>query len=392
MRVLKSTTLFLAQKNRVEVCNIQMVSHPSDAGGGVFEVRVHIGPQGGPLRLSQTSDNRRVSLTQSIEIFDGLCADKIALGYRLGDGSQTGSQAGLQAGLQEVELPATGRLSSAPIMPQMPNPVNDDSQLESLIEDPQWLMQEKIDGQRRLIFVGEGMALAYNENGVDVILPAKTFAALAQKPAGLLLDGELVGEHYYVFDAVADAQGKLTSGPLADRLEFMDSLDLFPVARLSTQSPVGDVMRVVTAASRQEKRQLLADVKQAGGEGVVFKRRDSLYMPGRQGEAGKWLAYNLYETAVVIVFGRPMQGRTVRIAVWRDSSGMDMEDVGRITIPPNILLPESGDCVEVRYPDADPCGALRQPQFVRLRRDVRAANTWDSLKFRELPNDGFLGW
>lgn len=375
MKVIKSADLRFVGGGSDKVYLIELMDLEYSGPGGPYEVNFQYGRRGSAL-TSGKKTAKPVTLATANKVYDKLYAEKTGKGYR---DVTSGAAAAIPASSPSRVVGTT----VSPTLPQLLNPVKDDKQLDDLIQDPEWVMQEKVDGERRLIRVTKGAVIGYNRRGVEVALPSKITAAFAQGTVDFLLDGELVGDSYYIFDAISDAGGKTIDRIFVERLSFLDSLG-FRREQLSKATPESPVMRVVSAHSIQEKRQLLADVRATGGEGVVFKRRDSLYMPGRPNSGGDQLKYKLYETAVVSVFGARTGVRSVRIAVLTDASGNAIEDVGNVTIPPNVQIPASGDHLEVRYLYAYPGGSLYQPVFLRVRRDVDTADTLDSLKFKTI--------
>lgn len=347
-----------------------------DLEGPGFEVRFEYGRRGNALTPGKKTGDNPVTFAVASQVFDKLYAEKVGKGYK--DVTQ-----GVATTETLMASPAVPTPPVASTLPQLLNPVKDDQQLEDLIQSPDWIMQEKVDGERRMIRITSGALSGYNRRGLEVALPLKIIDALSRGSVDLLLDGEIVGDSYYIFDAISDASGKTLDRIFVERLSFLDILG-FRREQLSKATPESPVMRVVSAHTIQEKRQLLADVRATGGEGVVFKRRDSLYVPGRPNRGGDQLKYKLYETAVVAVLGGNVGVRSVRMSVLTNASGRSIEDVGSVTIPPNVEIPKPGDHIEVRYLYAYPGGSLYQPVFLRVRRDVDTADTLDSLKFKTI--------
>lgn len=375
MKVIKNADLRFVGGGSDKVYLIELMDLEYSGPGGPYEVNFQYGRRGSAL-TSGKKTAKPVTLATANKVYDKLYAEKTGKGYR----DVTKDVASTDPASSPSRVVGT---TVSPTLPQLLNPVKDDKQLESLIQDPEWVMQEKVDGERRMIRVTKDAVIGYNRRGVEVALPSKIVAAFAQGSVDLLLDGEIVGDSYYIFDAISDASGKTLDRIFVERLSFLDILG-FRREQLSKATPESPVMRVVSAHTIQEKRQLLADVRATGGEGVVFKRRDSLYVPGRPNRGGDQLKYKLYETAVVAVLGGNVGVRSVRMSVLTNASGKSIEDVGSVTIPPNVEIPKPGDHIEVRYLYAYPGGSLYQPVFLRVRRDVDTADTLDSLKFKTI--------
>jgi bifunctional non-homologous end joining protein LigD len=124
-------------------------------------------------------------------------------------------------------------------------------------------------------------------------------SALDSLPDGTVVDGELVALdpdgrpnfnqlqnfrsaeahiHYYAFDVLVHKHKDLTSLPLSKRLEILHSV--------ITPSDHIDLSATQTSA-----KEMLAFVKKVGLEGVIAKRADSVYQPGKR--TGLWSKYRL---------------------------------------------------------------------------------------------------
>ena len=112
----------------------------------------------------------------------------------------------------------------------------------------------------------------------------------------------------------------------------------------------------------------------------MFKRKDSLYKPGRPASGGDHLKYKFTATCSVIA-GKQNTGRR-SVEMWL-YDGDDVENVGNVTIYPNQEIPQQGDIIEVRYLYAFPGGSLFQPVFLGVRDDVTHDEcTMSQLKFK----------
>src|SRR5206468_9669162 len=80
-------------------------------------------------------------------------------------------------------------------------------------------------------------------------------------------------------------------------------------------------------------------------EGVVFKRLDAPYVPGRPASGGPALKHKFYATLSAVVANINAQ-RSVELRLLNCKGWIV---VGNVTIPPNHLVPPVGAVVEVRY-------------------------------------------
>ena len=120
--------------------------------------------------------------------YDKLVREKVSKGYSPG---QTG--AAYQA--TQLEARFTG------VVPQLLNAI-DEAELERLLDDPLYGLQEKLDGKRILVRCQKDSIEGINRRGLIVALPADVVMAAELLPWGTLLDGELIGEVFHAFDMI----------------------------------------------------------------------------------------------------------------------------------------------------------------------------------------------
>jgi len=241
--------------------------------------------------------------------------------------------------------------------PQLLNPIDDD-EVEEYLTDPAYFAQEKIDGKHIVYEYRGGAVYLYNKKGeiakqkadIQITLPAFT---------PVVLDGELVGNTYYVFDIIEWDNASCTELSAADRYRVLADL---PIS--------GRVVVVPAAFSTVEKRDLYARLKNEGKEGIVFKRKKAAYVPGRPASGGDMVKYKFYATASVIVSEHTDGKHSVRMMMLVD--GGAPVDVGSVTIGQKTPLPEIGAVIEVKYLYAYHGGCLYQPSYLGVRDDVSA--------------------
>jgi bifunctional non-homologous end joining protein LigD len=134
-----------------------------------------------------------------------------------------------------------------------------------------------------------------------------------------------------------------------------------------------------TAYTAEQKSRLLASLKATGKEGIVLKRLDAPYTPGRPNSGGAQLKHKFYATLSAVVAKINAQ-RSVEIRL----IGKDGWQVaGNVTIPPNHRIPAVGKVVEARYLYASESGILYQPVYLGERTDVEQTDCLASqLKFK----------
>lgn len=197
-------------------------------------------------------------------------------------------------------------------------------------DDERYGYELKWDGVRAMVYVQGGRARALSRNDRDVTASYPELRAMAASlgTRQLVLDGEVVA---------LDEVGRPSFGVLQSRMHVTKPAD---VRRLAAQVPVTflafDVVhldgRDPTALPYVERRalldalelsgpawqttpwfrgggrQVLAASVQQGLEGIVAKRLDSPYQPGRRSEA--WIKVKNLRTQEVVIGGwKPGQGR-----------------------------------------------------------------------------------
>ena len=158
-----------------------------------------------------------------------------------------------------------------------------------LPDGPEWTYEIKLDGFRLEAVKTDGKVTLYSRRG-NVLNQKFPYiaAALGGIPEGTIIDGELVALdeegrsvfnllqnyrsaesqiHFYAFDLLVHKGKDLTSLPLSERRKILEKM-------LRTDDHIG--LSVVS----NKADEMLAFVREHGLEGVVAKRRDSIYQPG----------------------------------------------------------------------------------------------------------------
>lgn len=330
-----------------------------EQSGTGYLVNFQYGRRGGALQ-DGTKTKAPVTLDTAIEAFDKLIKEKMAKGYTMDTGGQ------LYQAVTDKEF--TG------VLPQLLNEM-DKARVPELVADNAWIAQQKEDGHRRMMDKESTDALvqSINRKGLRVGLPKETADAFAplNQFAPWRLDGELVGNVFYVFDVLLWAGVDTTTKTVAERLKGLENI--------KTLLDKDGLVRVVyTAHTKADKQALLDKMRAEKREGVVFKRLAAVYVPGRPASGGDQLKHKFVDTATFIVLSHSVARRSVQLGL----SGVNRE-LGSVTIPPNMDVPAVGALVEIRYLYAYPDGALAQPNYQGLRTDLDAADCVESqLKFK----------
>jgi bifunctional non-homologous end joining protein LigD len=293
---------------------------------------------------------------------------------------------------------------------------------EAARSEPGWTYEPKMDGYRVIAHIDAGEVRLTSRRGIDLtpFFPEIT-AELAQQAVGsMLLDGEIVA---------LDAEGRPSFNALQNRAQLktvaeivnaqrttpvvMVCFDLLHFAGLNLRGatysdrrrylmqcllPSAHVQLVHTS---NDAEKLYEASLASGFEGIVAKRNDSIYQPGKR--AAAWLKIKAIQTGDFVV-GGVTQGRGTRASLgalllgyW---AGNKLQYAGHVGSGLNHALldelethfaklsrktsPFTGDIplhrptrwvepktvVEVSYAEWTPDKLLRAPVFMRVRDDI----------------------
>jgi bifunctional non-homologous end joining protein LigD len=323
---------------------------PQDDG---FAVVAYSGRRGQVLKL-QPKTKEPVSLEEATKIFDKLVKSKIKSGY-----SDSNAE-----GVEFVQSENGSEKSGVDCL--LLNPI-EKVKAKSLIEDDNHIMQEKFDGERRLIEMKlDSTITGINRKGLyvsslpqGIVNDVKTVNA-----ESCVIDGEQVGDTLYVFDILEldgkDLKGKSTMMRLSILKDVFVHLDWS-----------GSVILCYTAYTTMEKRALYSKIEAENGEGVVFKNKHTPYLGGRPSSMGNYLKFKFYKECSVIVMSQNQQ-RSVAIGVYDETGAL--VPVGNVTIPVNQEVYEVGTILEIRYLYAYLGGSLFQPVCKFSRDDIQKSD------------------
>jgi bifunctional non-homologous end joining protein LigD len=180
-----------------------------------------------------------------------------------------------------------------------------------LPEGPQWTYEVKLDGYRAIGVKTSRDTILYSRNSKNFNKRYPHIAeALSCLPSETVVDGEVVALddsgrpdfhalqhfqasatriHFFIFDVLIWNGRDLTTMSLAERRKLLKSVKLrSPRIRLSEQFDIS-------------ADQMLAAVRQQGLEGVVAKRKDGLYEPGKR--TGSWVKLRINRGQEFVVGG-----------------------------------------------------------------------------------------
>jgi bifunctional non-homologous end joining protein LigD len=276
------------------------------------------------------------------KIYAKLIGEKKAKGYTEGaDGTP----------YQHADKQASG------ILPQLLNPV-DEAEVQLLLHNDAYCAQEKFDGRHLLIRKQDEHLEGINKKGLVVSLPETVASEIRRLPGSFIPDGESIGDDYHAFDLLEINGENLRPVPYRIRLGHLVEL---------LASEHSHVRLVETAFTTQQKADLWQRLKQENREGIVFKRLDAPYVPGRPNRGGPQLKFKFVATLSAIV-ARINAQRSVEVSLFK---GRSLVSCGNVTIPANHEIPPVGAVVEIRYLYAYRDSlALYQPVYLGPRDDV----------------------
>ncbi|BBN50736.1 DNA ligase [Mycobacterium avium] len=317
------------------------------AEGGGFMVNFAYGRRLGTLSTG-TKTKAPVDHATAVRIFDKLVSEKRSKGYTVGD-----------SGTPYLHSEQAGRVSG--VLPQLLNVVSD-TEVDRIVADPQWVMQEKFDGRRLMLRkVGVGVE-GINKLGLIVGVAAPIAAAARALPGDFVLDGEVIDDTLHVFDLLSYDGFDLREQAYGDRYLTLTHL-------IDGAGPAAAICYVDCWSDEHAKAEQLKHLRERNAEGAVFKRWDAPYRQGRPNSGGTQLKLKFVATISAMVTTVNQQC-SVGVSLL---DGDDWTSVGNVTVPANQDRPQIGDVVEIRYLYAADGGALYQPVLLGVRDDVAPA-------------------
>jgi bifunctional non-homologous end joining protein LigD len=293
-------------------------------------------------------------------------------------------------------------------------------------DDDQWAYEIKWDGMRALGFCDRGQIRLQSANGIDATDRFPELAALAEvlDAHRVVLDGEIVAfgpDGNPSFGALQPRMHVATRAAALERsqtqpvayvlfdLLWLDGVDATPVPYLERTRLLHDLIDPTTnwpvpEAQLGGGRALLDAARERGLEGVMAKRRDSPYLPGRRSPTwrklklrreqelvvGGWmpgdkgreasfgaLLVGYYDDGHLRYAGRVGSGfNNAELAEWRAELAATARDICPFDPPPpgpvarEARWVEPGQVVQVAFAEWTSDGVLRQPSYLGHRLDV----------------------
>ena len=238
------------------------------------------------------------------------------------------------------------------IIPQLLTPI-DETDLDTYLQDDTFGAQEKKDGRHLTLQVKNGVFIVRNKKGIASNCSPEFESTLRSIGYDLLIDGEQIGEKFWVWDILESNGQNLRDQPYVQRQSLL--------AQIFGEG--GPIQVLPLIVGRQLKTDFLHVLKMAGKEGIVFKKLTAPFSPGKGNDQFKFKFYA--EASVIVVPGRP----------GKMSIGMELIDdngtrefVGYCTC--NLIPLPIGKVAEIKYLYAYKGGCLYQSAFKEVRDDV----------------------
>lgn len=355
-KIKKSSDLYYKDGSSDKVYHLQMVEKENNK----FDINFQYGKRGGTLKAdTKISD---ANFDEADKLFNKLLKEKLSKGYKPGQEGQTYNQI------------STNDERQTEILPQLLNQI-DENQIDDYINDDNFIFQEKFDGQRRLFEKKEDKIIGINKKGLSVST-LNELDIIFNTTKDFCIDGELIGDKYYLFDILS-----YNSKDLKD-LEYKQRLEYLKKDKILSQ------FLVKTAFTKEEKISLLNEVKQKKGEGVAIKKINSKYVPGRPASfrGASQLKFKFWESATLEVVSKHKSKRSVEVGAYNEEN--NLVKLGFVTIPANYDVPNIGDIVEVVYLYAFEGGSIYQSKYKGQRDDQNKKDcSLNQLKYKQNNSD-----
>ena len=297
------------------------------------------GRRGGTLATG-TKTSSPVAFEAALKIYEKVVKEKTSKGYTPD-----------QSGALYTSTDLAGRISGE--LPQLPTLILED-EVARYFDDAGWGLQEKADGENRILLIEGEAVRGTNRRGLFVDIPQAWVGSAAAPTGRTVIAGEHVGDAFKAFDLLEVGGQDLRGAPFIERFGHLQK-----IAVLAPWMVVLE-LELTPEGKRRRATELLA----AHGEGYVLKALGAPFAAGRSATSLKF-KFNQSATCEVI---RVNAQRSVAVGL-RDEAGA-MVDLGNVTVPPNEALPAVGTLVEVRYLYRYAGGKFEQPVYKGQRPDM----------------------
>jgi bifunctional non-homologous end joining protein LigD len=231
--------------------------------------------------------------------------------------------------------------------------VKDEDHRQALLNDRNFVVEEKYDGVYTKAIVKDGVVTGSNKKGFVVGVYEVLQNALAGAGKTFTIDAEQVGDHLYVFECPG-VNGGVPKSTYQQRKDALEGLGI-----------EGSNIHIVRSSGtdRASKLAKIEEVRARGGEGVVFK---DLRAPYEDGISKNVIKDKFTASATLVVLEHNTTVRSI-VTGATDANGT-MVRMKSVTVAPSAPMPAVGAIIEVKYLYAAPgTHALQQPSYKGLR-------------------------
>lgn len=332
-----------------------------------YVVNFAYGRRGSTLKTG-TKTTSPVSLYEAEKVYQKLVNEKTSKGYQHSSSTTSKSIPVVQASAKQPEVQCV-----------LLNPI-EDTEINDYLDNDVWYAQPKLDGVRFLLKKQGSFITGYNRKGVQVAFPVEVFESVKSSDAyyeegcsNFLIDGELIGNVYYVFDILEYDDKDIRDNSVDYRMNILR--EFYPDIESD------HIQLVDVTIGTKNKKNLYETLQKNNKEGIVFKNKFADYKPGRPSSGGSYLKNKFYSTISCFV-SEINAKRSVRLSVFDKTNNLWVS-IGNCTIPVNHDIPSPGDIVEIKYLYAYKNGSLYQPTYLGVRLDLDQNDAIiDQIKFK----------
>jgi len=245
-------------------------------------------------------------------------------------------------------------------------------EVDAMVHSPDWMLQEKVDGMRLIVMrqnsQDDTLVRTFNRHGEPYRAPDWARVIFEKLPDGLY-DGELLirTRRYILFEIIGSSPSALGRWQAA-----------LAVVQANIWGWGHDLLSIVRCAvTVKDKEATEQALHKWNAEGMIFKRIDAPYTPGRPITGGTMRRFKFRKTADVILQRRPDPTDTTRsLEMWVFEEGQPVH-VGTVNANRgddrghyyDQLAPGEITVGEVSYLYMTDTSKLVQSTIVRLRDD-----------------------
>lgn len=261
--------------------------------------------------------------------------------------------------------PCGNAASTGTVIPMLAQ-VATKTEVNQMLASPSWVMQSKLDGDRVMVVVEDGIVSVFNRSGqpkVKNVGDAHLAPFRALTKGRWAFDGEVVGRTLHLFDMPA------AGGHVDEQVGFDTRYEALKTTLDALNTDTAHIALVTTATGEQAKRDMLQAAKDGHKEGVIFRDAHAPYRSGRTDRLKKHKFVKEIDAYVVEV-GKG--GKENAVLAVRNAAG-EQVIIGQVSTigKGNIRV---GQTLEVAflYVTSAAKPVLFQPTILRVRTDKSA--------------------